>query len=123
MRKFKFGWYGDQGLGEQLIQAILQGKKTACVCPAYDPTDADVAEGEELLLVDKNNAGRGVVRIQRIELRPFGTLDEGVAARDGMTLEELKKKLSFANSREFRADEEMRITYFELVASKPPLER
>ena len=42
MKRFRFGWYGDGGLGEKMIQAIMAGRKTATACPAYDPEDADL---------------------------------------------------------------------------------
>lgn len=120
MRKFRFGWYGDNGLGEDLIQRILLGVKTACTAPAYDPVDADLKAGEEVLLTDKAGNARGLLRITAVEVRPFGSLDEEVARREGLTLAELKDKLNYANSREFAPDEEMRVTTFELVSQRAP---
>lgn len=119
MRKYKFGWHGDNGLGEQLIQAILAGRKTACVCPAYDPADSDVREGEELALSDKHGSERGVIRVTAIEARTFSELDDVLAAQCGTTLEELISLLHYANSRKIRPDEEMRITRFELLSAIP----
>ena len=120
MHKYKFGWHGDGGLGERLIQSILIGKKTASVCPAYDPVDADVKEGQEVLLIDKNGGTRGVLRITRVEHRPFAELDETIADCDGLSLADLKDKLHYANSRNIRPEEEMRIVYFELIPTQTP---
>ncbi|MFH1723512.1 MAG: ASCH domain-containing protein [Elusimicrobiota bacterium] len=113
MRAYRFGWYGDNDLGELLIQRILAGRKTATTCPAYDPEEAAV--GETLRLVDKTGKTRGMIRITGSEVRRLGDFDEGTATRLGMTLEEIRANAAVANSREVRSDEEMRITYFELA--------
>ncbi|MBI3551443.1 MAG: ASCH domain-containing protein [Elusimicrobia bacterium] len=117
-KKFKFGWYGDGGLGEKLIEAIASGRKTATSCPAYDPEDAGLKVGDKLDLTDKHGKVRANLVVTNIELRPFGSFDDKLAAREGTTLEELKRSTSFANGREIRPEEEMRVIYFELVQSK-----
>lgn len=119
MHRFKFGWHGDNGLGEQMIQLILTGKKTASICPAYDTDDIEVQAGEELLLTDKRGNARAILRVLGMETRLLSEFDEAIAARDGMTLAELLQKLRVANSRELQFDEEMRITFFELVTADP----
>lgn len=113
LRSYRFGWYGDNGLGEALLQAILSGRKSASACPAYDPVEA--REGETLRLVDKEGRTRGLVRVTRIETVRWGDFDEDLARKLGMTLEEARRTTAFANSRELRPDEEMRITHFALV--------
>lgn len=112
-RAFQFGWYGDNGMGEFLLRAILAGKKTASACPVYDPQEAEV--GEILSLVDKDGKARGKVRITRIEFRKYSEIDETLAARLGQTLEDMRKMAKFANSRPIGEDEQVRITHFELV--------
>lgn len=114
-KRFKFGWFGDGGLGERLIQAILSGRKTATSCPSYDPDDADLKVGDKLELTDKHGRVRGILVVTHVELRSFGSFDEALAAKEGTTLQELVEATKFANGRELRADEEMRVIHFQLV--------
>lgn len=118
MKRFRFGWYGDGGLGERMIQSILAGRKTATACPAYDPEDADLKAGDELQLVDKHNNVRAQLVVTMVELRTFGSFNEDLAQREGVTLAELKEKLNFANGRQIRDDEEMRVVHFRVVQGK-----
>lgn len=118
VKRFKFGWYGDGGLGERMIQAILEGRKTATCCPAYDPDDADLKAGDKLDLVDKHGRSRGLLVVTRVELRPLSTFDEAFAQKEGTTLDALRTGLAFANGRELRSDEEMRVTHFQLVEAR-----
>jgi uncharacterized protein YhfF len=115
VKRFRFGWYGDGGLGERMIQTILAGRKSATSCPAYDPEDADLKAGDELQLVDKHGTVRGQLVVTLVELRAFGTFDEALAAQEGVTLLELKEKMNFANGRQIRDEEEMRVVHFRLV--------
>ncbi|MDE2141143.1 MAG: ASCH domain-containing protein [Elusimicrobia bacterium] len=119
MKRFRFGWYGDGGLGERMIQTILAGRKSATSCPAYDPEDADLKAGDELQLVDKHGTLRGQLLVTLVELRPFGGFDEALAAKEGVTLPELKEKMNFANGRQLRDDEEMRVVHFRLLRAVP----
>lgn len=121
MHKFKFGWHGDNGLGERMIRLILDGKKTASICPAYDTDDIEVQPGEELLLTDKFGRAHAILRVTGMESCLYSGLTEGVAAKDGLTLAELREKLRVANSREIGRDEELRITNFEVVSTDPAL--
>jgi len=113
LRPYRIGWYGDDGLGERLIQAVLTGRKTATAAPSYDPEEG--AEGELLSLVDKGGKVRGTLRIVKVELRPFSGFDEALAAKLGAPLADIKAMTPFANSRPIGPDEEMRVTHFELV--------
>lgn len=119
MRRFKFGWYGDNNLGEALIRKVLAREKTASVCPSYDPQDADLQAGEKMLLVDKHNKVRGTLLVTRVENRALKNVDEALAAAIGTPLAELLESLSFANGRELKLDEELRVTYFELLEATP----
>lgn len=116
-KRFRFGWFGDGGLGERMIQTILSGRKTATACPAYDPEDADLKAGDELELVDKHGNVRGHLVVVLVELRPFSSFDDALAYREGVTLAELKEKLNFANGRQIRDSEEMRVVHFRVVES------
>ncbi|UPT72937.1 MAG: ASCH domain-containing protein [Elusimicrobiota bacterium] len=118
MKRFRFGWYGDGGLGEKMIQAILAGRKTATACPAYDPEDADLKVGDDLQLVDKHGNVRARLVVTIVELRSFGSFNDDLAQREGVTLAELKEKMNFANGRTIRDDEEMRVVHFRVVQGK-----
>lgn len=111
-KRFKFGWFGDGGLGELLIERILDGRKTASSRPAYDHEDAELRVGDLLEAIDKRGDSRATMVITRIELRPFGTFDEALARAEGVTLPQLLEHTHFANARELRSDEEMRVIYF-----------
>ena len=115
LKRFKFGWFGDGGLGERLIQEILSGRKSATSCPAYDPEDADVQVGDKLDLVDKHGRSHGLLVVTRVEIRPFKSFDETLASQEGSTLAELRQGLCFANGRQMRDDEEMRVIHFQIV--------
>lgn len=119
MKRFRFGWYGDGGLGELMIQSILSGRKTATACPAYDPEDAELKAGDVLALVDKHGRERGQLVVVVVEVRPFGKFDEALARCEGVTLAELKDKLNFANGRQIRDDEEMRVVHFRVTRTHP----
>src|SRR5579883_1539989 len=96
-RRFKFGWFGDGGLGEYLIERILDGRKTASSRPAYDEEDADLRAGDVLELSDKHGRARASLLITRVELRPYGSFDEPLARAEGVTLPELLEHTRFAN--------------------------
>ncbi len=112
---FQYGWYGDGGLGEAMIQMILAGRKTATVSPAYDSKSADRVPGDELPLLDKHGNVRGKVVVTSVELAAYGSLDDAIAQKAGLTLADLKAKLCFANGRQLRDAEEMRVVQFRLV--------
>ena len=119
MKRFRFGWYGDGGLGEKMIQAILSGRKTATACPAYDPEDSELKAGDELQLLDKHGSQRARLVVTQVEIRAFASFDEALAEKEGVTLAELKEKMNFANGRQIRGDEEMRVVHFRLTQTAP----
>lgn len=119
MKVFRYGWAGDGGLGEMMIQTILAGHKTATISPAYDSKGADRVVGDELPLVDKHGNVRGRVLVTAVEIRLYGRLDDAIAAQAGLSLSDLKDKLNFANGRKIRDDEEMRVVHFRLVHAGP----
>lgn len=112
----RFGWYGDEGLGEALIQRILLGQKTATSSPSYDPQEAD--EGDTVKVVDKSGKQRCTIMITRVVIIPWGEIDEAIAAALGMTLDEAKQAAHFANSRELSGKETVRISYFEVISKE-----
>jgi uncharacterized protein YhfF len=116
IKKFPIGWYGDQGLGEKIIAMILSGRKTAATRPAYDPWDPETRVGDVLVITDKRGQRRGEIEITRIELRSWGQFDDILAGLHGMTLEEMRATLRFANAHDIRPDEDLRVVYFRLVS-------
>ena len=114
VREMRFGWYGDEGLGEALIQRILLGRKSATSSPTYDAQEAD--EGDSVKVIDKTGKHRCTIKITRVVIIPWGDIDEAVAKALGLTLEEAKRAANFANSRELTGDETVRISYFELIS-------
>lgn len=119
-RRFKFGWFGDGGLGEYLIERILDGRKTATSRPAYDEDEAELRVGDILELTDKHSRVRATLAVTRIELRTFGSFDDALARAEGVALPELIEHTRFANARELRADEEMRVVFFRLIKPGEP---
>ena len=117
-KRFRFGWYGDAGMGEKMISAVLSGGKTATACPAYDPEDAALKAGDELQLVDKHGALRAQLVVTAVELRAFVGCDSALAECVGVTLPEFREKMNFANGRKVRDDEQMRVVRFRLVKEK-----
>lgn len=114
-KSFKFGWFGDGGLGERLIQKILSGRKSATCCPAYDPEDAELKAGDRLELTDKHGRARARLVVTKVELRSYESFDEALAAAEGASLSELREHARFANGREIRNDEEWRVVYFRIL--------
>ncbi len=118
-KMFRYGWYGDGGLGEAMIRMILAGRKTATASPAYDSKAADRVPGDELSLVDKHGRIRGRVLVTAVETLPLSEFDEALASELGLPLADALEKLAFANGRRLRDDEEMRVVRFRLIS--PPL--
>ena len=118
--KFQLGWFGDNGLGERIIQMILDGRKTATACPIYDPYDAESKVGDRLDLLDKHGRKYGVVEILRIETRRFCDFDAPLIAAEGMSVAELRDLMKLANAHDIRPEEEMRVVHFRLVEKAPP---
>lgn len=115
-RKMKFGWFGDGGHGERMIELIVSGKKTATASLAYEIEDSDLKAGDRLELVDKKGRVHGSVVIVDIQLRKVSTLDEMIAKHCGHeNLAAMLEAARFANARELRPDEDMRVTFFRFV--------
>ena len=118
VKRFKMGWFGDGGFGESLIEAVLTGRKTATICPVYDPEDAELNVGDVLEMTDKHNKARGTLIVTGTEIRPYGRCDESLARCIGTTLQEFWESIKFANGRQIRPEEEMRVVYFKIVGPK-----
>ena len=112
-RPYRFGWYGDAGMGETLIQLILDGRQTASACPASEPED--IRAGETLVLIDKAGRERGRILVTRIETRRFDGFEAGLEGELGLPLERFREMFPPAEGRAPRPDEPMRVTHFELL--------
>ncbi len=76
----QFGWEGDEGAGERLIQQILRGEKTATACPKIFYAPKDLAElfasvGRLLTVVDKHDRPRCRIRQLAVFETTYGAPD------------------------------------------------
>jgi|GEM_PF-1797794 len=116
IKRMTLGWYGDGGHGERVIAQILDLEKTATASLAYEMEDADILAGDRMILTDKRGKSYGTIYIVRIELRKMGAFTEELARDCGYaSLAALREAARFANAREIKADEDMRITHFQLI--------
>lgn len=115
LRKIQLGWYGDNGLGEKLLQLILSGRKTVTTCPAYDKGEVEAKVGDQITVTDKHGRARCVIEVTAIEHKPLGQFDEALAAAAGVTLQELVDNVRFGNARSVKQDEEMRVVRFRVL--------
>lgn len=85
MRTMKFGWDGDDGLGEMLVRQILDGAKTAACGFRAAYSDEELAEalsGARHLYAVLDNAGthRATIRVTDVFLCTFGEPDPRLVA-------------------------------------------
>ena len=76
----QFGWEGDNGLGDRLINQVLQGEKTATCAPEFGYKEDELkqvfaAKGTIVPLVDKNEVQRGMVKMDDVFRTTFGNPD------------------------------------------------
>lgn len=81
----QFGWEGDEGAGERLIQQILRGEKTATASPRefYSPEDLRAlfaSAGRLLTVVDKHDRPRCVIRQLEVFETTYGRPDPRLVA-------------------------------------------
>lgn len=87
-RKMKFGWDGDNGVGEMLIQQTLAGVKTAtcdmeCFCTPQEIADLDAQPGWLETVVDKEGNPRCNVRVTNVYQTTFGNPDPRLVRGEG----------------------------------------
>ncbi|OYD08994.1 ASCH domain-containing protein [Paludifilum halophilum] len=83
-----FGWEGDRGLGEKLIQQILRGEKTATCAPKEAYTEEELREidesvGKGVTVLDKHHQPRCHIRMKEVFETPFGNPDPRLVAGEG----------------------------------------
>jgi signal transduction histidine kinase/uncharacterized protein YhfF len=92
----EFGYEGDGGLGERLIELVRSGHKRVSVCIAreWDLEGGPPRVGQHLPIHDSSGHGRGFVEIERVAELPFDQVGEDVvAAEDGpSTVEEWRAR-------------------------------
>jgi uncharacterized protein YhfF len=92
----EFGYEGDGGLGERLIELVRSGHKRVSVCIAreWDLEGGPPRVGQHLPIHDSSGHGRGFVEIERVVELPFDQVGEDVvAAEDGpSTVEEWRAR-------------------------------
>jgi uncharacterized protein YhfF len=81
----QFGWDGDDGAGERLIQQILRGEKTATACPKifYSPKEQDdllASIGRLLTVIDKQGRPRCTIRQLAVFETTYGDPDPRLVA-------------------------------------------
>lgn len=90
-RTTAFGWPGDGGLGDGLIEQIIRGTKTATCAfrAAYDAEDpSELAEalsgvGELYAVEDVSGRHRCTIRVTEVFECPFGRPDPRLVAGEG----------------------------------------
>ena len=87
-RRIEFGWPGDGGLGERLVQQIIDGVKTATCGFRRAYTDEELAEvrdglGELQAASSCGGEPRCVIRVTDVFETPFGDPDPRLVAGEG----------------------------------------
>lgn len=84
----RFGWEGDEGLGERLIAQIVAGTKTATCAPKIAYTDEELAAvyagvGTLATVVDKAGTPRCTIRTLEVFETTFGDPDPRLVQGEG----------------------------------------
>lgn len=84
----KFGWEGDGGLGDKLIQQIQHGIKTATACPKLLYTPQELKElhasvGKIVTVVDKRDQPRCQIKQLEVFETTFGDPDLRLVKGEG----------------------------------------
>jgi signal transduction histidine kinase/uncharacterized protein YhfF len=92
----EFGYEGDDGLGERIIEHVRSGAKTVSVSLAreWDLEGGPPRVGQRLPMCDLNGRRRGFVEVERVIELPFSAVDDTIVAREaGLdTLEEWRAR-------------------------------
>lgn len=81
----RFGYDGDGGLGDRLLDAVLRGEKTATSSLAVEYLSGDPLPrvGERLSLMDSEGAVRGTVETTKVTITPLHLVGDDVAHDEG----------------------------------------
>ena len=91
-----YGWDGDDGLGERLIQRIIDGTKTATCCPKFSMTADELAAahanvGKLVTITNKDGVPRCNIRVVAVFETTFGDPDPSLLKGEGSTREEFRE--------------------------------
>lgn len=80
-----FGYDGDNGLGDRLVEAVLSGAKTATSSLAVEYVSGERLPrvGEQLRLVDRAGRERGVVETTDVRIIPLDEVGDDLARAEG----------------------------------------
>lgn len=83
-----FGWEGDNGLGEQLIQQIIRGEKTATCAPKESYSEEELQETYESVgyvvpVYDKHGNERCHIKMMDVFETTFGNPDLRLVQGEG----------------------------------------
>ncbi len=80
-----FGYEGDRGLGDRLLQAVLRGEKTATSSLAVEYLSGEPLPrvGQRLRLVDHEGRLQGEVETTRVRIVPLHLVGDDVARDEG----------------------------------------
>jgi uncharacterized protein YhfF len=135
----EFGHEDDDGSGERLIRAILEGRKTAAISLAreWELEGGTPSLGMRLPIRDHDGVRWGEVEVTRVVVLPFGQIDPDVVNAESAgatTLDEWRadQRRFYDGCRDETAvllgepgwritdDEPMTIVWFRLVDASPP---
>ena len=74
---FEFGHENDGGLGEQLLQMVLEGRKTVTLALAreWDLEGGPPRPGARIPVLDATGTKRAIVEVERVTVVPFSDVD------------------------------------------------
>jgi signal transduction histidine kinase/uncharacterized protein YhfF len=131
----EFGFEGDDGLGERLVQLVLEGKKTVSTSLAreWELEGGPPRIGQRLPVFDGSGRRRATVEVTQVMVVPFSIIDDDVVAAElavGEPAEDWRatQRAFYEGAREEIAlllgepdwhitdDEPMIVTWFEVVS-------
>ena len=81
----RFGYDGDDGLGDRLLESVLRGDKTATSSLAVEYLSGEPLPrvGQHLTLVDSQGIARGTVQTTGLTITPLNLVGDDVARAEG----------------------------------------
>jgi len=85
IRTLRFGYDGDGGLGDRLLEAVLREEKTATSSLAVEYLSGDPLPrvGERLALEDSDGIVQGTVETTKVTIMPLTLVGDDVARAEG----------------------------------------
>lgn len=81
----RFGYDGDDGLGDRLLESVLRGDKTATSSLAVEYLSGEPLPrvGQHFTLVDSQGIARGTVQTTGVTISPLNLVGDDVARAEG----------------------------------------